>query len=249
MSLSLLALLALAAQFLQPCQLVADEQPIRAARDALRGDFPWYDSQHDRIQRIDVAPPKDLRNRHSRWEARQVNWDFPNWPDWLLQFLEVLVWVLLASLLAAAVYLMVRAFLSHESRAAAGASPGVTVGPGDAERVDRLPFQLERRQVNLLDEARRLYELGRFNEAIVYLYSYQLLALDKHQVIRLTRGKTNRQYLRETRRRPVVRSLLERTMIAFEDVFFGNHALERSRFESCWQSLEQFHDEIQKAFA
>jgi hypothetical protein len=64
--------------------------------------------------------------------------------------------------------------------------------------------------------------------------------MDKNQVIRLTRGKTNRQYLREIARRPPLRALVEQTMVAFEDVFFGNHPLDRSRFESCWQQLDSF---------
>jgi hypothetical protein len=29
-------------------------------------------------------------------------------------------------------------------------------------------------------------------------------------------------------------------MIAFEDVFFGDHPLERARFESCWLRLGEF---------
>jgi hypothetical protein len=29
-------------------------------------------------------------------------------------------------------------------------------------------------------------------------------------------------------------------MVAFEDVFFGNHPLDRNRFESCWTRLDEF---------
>jgi hypothetical protein len=30
-------------------------------------------------------------------------------------------------------------------------------------------------------------------------------------------------------------------MVAFEDVFFGHHPLDRSRFEACWQEVDEFH--------
>ena len=54
------------------------------------------------------------------------------------------------------------------------------------------------RKAGLLEEARRSYEEGDYNTAIVYLYSYQLVKLDQNQWIRLAKGKTNRQYLART---------------------------------------------------
>ena len=59
--------------------------------------------------------------------------------------------------------------------------------------------------------------------------------------MRLTKGKTNRQYVRELRREIDLKSILSNTMLTFEDVFFGNYPLERSRFERCWNRLEEFH--------
>ena len=58
--------------------------------------------------------------------------------------------------------------------------------------------------------------------------------------IRLTKGKTNRQYLREVGARISLRQLVEQTMIAFEDAFFGRHPLDQTRFESCWFRLGEF---------
>jgi hypothetical protein len=139
---------------------------------------------------------------------------------------------------------MIRVFLQHDLMSPVGGANMKRIRTADADRVDSLPFQLARPQVNLLEEATRLYKDGRFGEAIVYLYSYQLVKLDQHQVIRLTRGKTNREYLWEIRRRSALRNLLEVTMLAFEDVFFGDLPLDQSRFDSCWDGLEEFHREI-----
>jgi hypothetical protein len=121
------------------------------------------------------------------------------------------------------------------------------MGPGDIDRVESLPFQLKAPQTDLLSEARRHYEAGNYKDAIIYLYSYQLVELDKHQLIRLTKGKTNRQYLREIRRRGDLFGTLQTSMLAFEDVFFGNHSLERGRFESCWNGLDAFHRSLEQA--
>jgi hypothetical protein len=227
-------------------QTMSDQEAIDTGQKALRGDFPWYDAKSDQLRRIDVSPPKDLQNRHSRWQFQKPTW---SWPPWLMQTIQVLFWIVFALLLLLVVYVMVRAFVSFEAGTAAAAQRSASIASGDADRVESLPFQVERPLADLLEEARRHYDAGRFGEAIIYLYSYQLVELDKHQVIRLTKGKTNRQYLREVRRRSGLGELLERTMIAFEDVFFGNHRLGRSRFESCWESLDQFHEHLQRAVA
>ena len=52
-------------------------------------------------------------------------------------------------------------------------------------------------RLDLLAEARRHYQAGNYGAAIVYLFSFQLVQLDQRQIIRLAKGKTNRQYLRE----------------------------------------------------
>ncbi len=92
----------------------------------------------------------------------------------------------------------------------------------------------------MLAAARRAYEEGDFSTAIVYLFSHQLIELDRHQCIRLAKGKTNRQYLRELAQRADLRMLLSETMVRFERVFFGDQRLDQAAFEDCWRQLPQF---------
>ncbi len=222
-------------------QALSDQAAVDAAAESLRRyrAYPWYDAKQDALHRVDVAPPSDVGNRHSRWEAKPTNWSFP---VWVLQLLRTLVWTLLAVGLGVVVYQMIKVFLTRETAAAIRSSRRAMAAVGNADRVESLPFQLARPESDFLSEARRLYEAGRFSEAIIYLYSYQLLQLDELHVIRLARGKTNRQYLREVRRHPV-RAILERTMVTFEDVFFGDHSIDRARFEMCWSDLDRFQRE------
>ena len=93
---------------------------------------------------------------------------------------------------------------------------------------------------NLLEAARHYYERSEYGEAAKYLFSYQLVQLDRYSVIRLTRGKTNRQYLRELGHGHNLRPLVERTMWVFEEFFFGNRTINRLQFEDCWAGVEHF---------
>ena len=108
-------------------------------------------------------------------------------------------------------------------------------------QVENLPFQLDGPPPDLLSAARQAYEDGDYRQAIIFLFGYQLIRLDNIQAIHLTKGKTNRQYLRELAG-PNLRGILARSMVAFEEVFFGGLPLEQAAFESCWNDLEMFHE-------
>ena len=206
----------------------AEEAAVDSAREALSdGEFPWYDSQTDSLQPMDLTV--DRSSSSSGFE----------WPDWNLgTVFQVLIYtvlgLILAGLLAAIIY-----FIRNQERApkAPQVADDQILAP---DQVEALPFLAERPRDDLLAQARRHYEAGNYSEAIIYLFSYELLALDKFSLIHLTKGKTNRQYLREMSRDAALRSPLERTLVAFESVFFGNRPLDRASFEACWQELPQF---------
>jgi hypothetical protein len=233
-------------------QAQPDDPAIKSARDALRGRtrYPWYDRSKDDVRQINVAPENDSdsANRKSKWTTKSSQTtrtpvNFGGF-DLISGVLQVLGLGLLIVLLMVLAFLVAKAFLRVETTETAATRVIETVR--DAERVQALPFQLRKPTGDFLAEARRLYEAGNYSEAVVYLFSYQLVQLDKHHVIRLAKGKTNRQYLREARSRPVLRDVLDQTMIAFEDVFFGHHPLEKERFEACWQRLDEFHSELER---
>lgn len=219
----------------------APEPVERAAVETLE-DFPWYDAEKGELRRLDVKPPKDVKNRNSKWIFTPPNWSMP---DWLVLLIKIAAWTALFMLIATVAYLLAKAFMDLDERRAGSLEDGDELAlRGDVDRVDALPFQLKRPRGDLLAEARRLYDEGRYADAMVYLYSYQLVQLDKSQVIRLTRGKTNRQYLREIRRRSNLFELMQRSVVTFEDVFFGDHPLDRSGFEACWTRLDEFHQQL-----
>ncbi len=234
-----------------------DEQSLKAARNALNGrtSFPFYDAQKDDVKRMDVqvdtskAPPPQ---GNQKWTKTGTTTAVPRGTrvpstSGLGMLFQVVGLSLLTLIIGALIVLLVLAFLNGEQTQTTGAKFIDT--SSDVDRVEDLPFQLKKPTGDFLSEAQRLYDAGNYSEAIVYLFSYQLVALDKRHVIRLAKGKTNRQYLRETRSREPIKQLLQRTMISFEDVFFGHHDLSRERFEESWRRLDDFHQQLERVEA
>jgi hypothetical protein len=207
--------------------------PVAGGQEALNHWFgyPWYDANTDGIRRIELSKPRDVD-----W-----NWDsLFEFPSSLLQWAA---WAVIALILAGLVYLLIRAFLRMEGR-----MKKETEEPArGADRVDSLPVPLAVRPDDFLAEARRCRQRGDYARAIVFLFSHQLLQLDRHHRIRLALGKTNRQYMREVGPWPALRGLIEPTMIAFEEVFFGHRPLDAPAFESCWSRLEEFETQVATA--
>jgi hypothetical protein len=222
------------------------EQSVEAAKQALAGGgkFPWYDSASDDVRRLNMRPRQSLEEREATWTDNKTRTATTAPPaqrvSYFGKILQVIGLTTLVILLGLIAYLVATAFLKEELNEDAATVRRVVESRRDADRVEALPFQIRAAAGDFLTEARRLYEAGDYSQAIVYLFSHQLVQLDKHHVIRLTKGKTNRQYLRETRHRPPLAGILETTMIAFEDAFFGNKTLSRETFERCWQHIDEF---------
>ncbi len=195
--------------------------PVNDGREALQPWFgyPWYDASNDGVRRVEVSPPR----------GPLIDLSGP-----LLQYLA---WSIIALFLITAAGLLIFAYLRRE-RTPSSDKDEKTIA--DAERIEALPELPSQNIDDLLGEARRCYEQGDYRAAIIYLFSHQLVRLDKRQIIHLARGKTNWQYLREVGRRSSLGELLEHTITVFEEVYFGHHSLERTRFESCWFRLDEF---------
>ncbi|MEM7561161.1 MAG: DUF4129 domain-containing protein, partial [Planctomycetota bacterium] len=105
-----------------------------------------------------------------------------------------------------------------------------------------LPFEVSKpTHGNPLDEAEALMQAGRLREAIIYLYGYQLLALDQARKIDLQRGKTNRMYVRELQKYTRLKEILTTTMLIFEDAYFGQHEIGLEKFKTAWDLVDEFH--------
>jgi hypothetical protein len=213
-----------------PAAPVDSTKAITAGREALdpgwRG-YPWYDSSTDDLRRIRV--PK-TRNWNTNWN-----------PNFRMDWVTWIIWGFVALVFALLAYLIYQVYRGRWVDLPGGArAVAETPVANDASRVEALPFQIDPLTGSLLDAARRAYAGGDYARAIIYLFSHELVELDRRHLIRLTRGKTNRQYVRELRGQGALPGLLSQTMVLFEDVYFGDRALSRERFETCWNRLNEF---------
>lgn len=215
----------------------ADDSPraVTAGRDALstRPAYPWYDSETDRVKPIKIREPRKSRAEDSR--------DLSTGSGLIAAPLQFVAWFILAALLAGLAAALIWAWRNRPDVAVAseGATTGRTIDRvGD---LDALPAADLRDAAGLRAAAEAAYRDGRYREAMIYLYSLQLLSLDQGNLIRLARGKTNRQYLRELPRHDSLRQLMSDSVDRFEVAFFGGRSLERIEFEECWNRLGKFN--------
>lgn len=215
---------------LLPLGLAEADQATTAGRKALDHwwGYPWYDAASDGVRRVEITPPRN--------PPRPDTAANPGLPDVLVQWAA---WIGIALLLGGLVYVLLQAYLRRRLGSPSGDATDAAE-TDQTRQIESLASAVRGGRQDLLAEARRHYQQGNYGQAVVYLFSFQLVQLDKRQILRLSKGKTNRQYLRELGSRSALRQLLEQTMSAFEDVFFGHHPLDRERFEACWSRLEEF---------
>jgi hypothetical protein len=193
--------------------------------------YPWYDPQSDSLRPITLKeePPP---SQSSPSEPLNLGW-----LNALSLIIQYLVYFALAAAIAAVCYFIIKAFLNRQKDEAQGEP---IPEAGRARRIEALPMNLDEKEADLLAAARRYLAEQNFAKAIVCYFGYQLVELDHRQIIHLTQGKTNRQYLREMGQRRQLREIVGDTMVVSEDAYFGHHAPAAERFNACWSRLAEF---------
>lgn len=207
--------------------------------------YPWYDSKTDEVKRIEMddrpsirsternsIPLKSLKKTKPRgaW-----NW---NWGGSFLGGLSLVAWLLIGAVIVGLAMVLVWAFMGIESNQPMPLD--LAAKRTMAESISQLPFELDAASGNFRQLSANAYAAGDFRKAMIYLFSHVLVSLDQKGLIRLRKGKTNRQYLRELRSFRPLANYYQRVMVPFEATFFGDHELEKEEFESCWNQLSEF---------
>lgn len=238
--LTIATLLACGGTALAESDLAEPEAAVQAGSDALgeHWGLPWYDSESDDFRPVDLPKP-----RKPWWIWEWLGDLFSNWNLDLGDALIFLGWLLVLVLLVWIVIALIRAYVQSDHLQAAEAAQRHDARE-HIERVEALPVALEEPISDFLHAARKAQESGDLTRAIVYLFSYELIELDRHSLLRLVKGKTNRQYLRELERnapdRPRLADILRRTTRVFEAAFFGAHPPTSESFSACWQEAAEF---------
>lgn len=232
------------------CAQTPEADPVKKSLEDQ--SFPWYDKEKETEKPVSiVADPDETGQRDSKWlgsgnwQSKQNTRTIRPFSTGLGTVFQVIIWIAVALGLLGLSYIVIVAFMKLDAKnVLGGGDEEVEEEEVDRTRIENLPFQVKRPNANLLAEAQACYDRGEYNDAIIYLYSHQLIELDKRQAIHLTKGKTNRQYVRELRERPKLSNILESSVLLFEEAFFGRHSITRNQIDRCWNQLPDFQREL-----
>lgn len=215
---------------------------------ALRDLAPaWYDSENDRVrwpefsgseaaasasrEQVGILASPAPQNRRLRPQAGLFDWIPP-----------VAAWGVLGLLLLGTTGWMIRHWRRF-SEAVSGAVDLESHRRSENPSIRNLPYAVESGLGDLREAGIEAASRGDHRRAIVLLFSHTLVTLDRQSVLRLQKGRTNRQYLADLlQARPsagVFRSLIR----DFEAVFFGDCPAGEVEFARCLAASDRLLDE------
>lgn len=231
------------------------------ARKALSdSNLPWYNADTDQIQPIEIQGRKGATEDHSNLprkikKAKAANNATAGGGAGTGQGVggggaSALIWAAIGVLIMALVGVLLWAFFRLESDES-DQNAVIKRRRATADQIEALPFDVKMEGGDFRSLADSAYQQGDLRLAITYLFSHVLLSLDERELVRLRKGKTNRQYLAEIRaQQGAQRSLSDyytKVMVTFEDTFFGDRAIENAEFEACRSGLDGFINNIDQA--
>ncbi len=221
----------------------------------------WFDPATGQVRGVGESyPGAELesgavsagRNQAEIFVPSGNNWDWNfEWPEWLQNFFgwwsDLLAawglngWIVLLVLFAVVFLIVIFVILARtdwgRNVLARNSAATRRLKPVSKEE---LPFELEAANLSvdgLWQQALKAKQQGDFRRALMFLYSYLLIELDAKQLIRLSRGKTNRDYGRELNGILTVYPCFVATMDAFERVFFGRFQLPSEQVEELFSQV------------
>lgn len=227
--------------------------PVEMGAEALKGGkFPWYESDSNTAQPVESPNTKSAASANRRLvRAKKVQ---PvatptSWSGWFQQLFDGLsytAYILLTLVAAVLVSLLIWGYIRFRpSEMSKTDRQKLEETEAMSDRIQELPFTVSR-QLNdhFEDRARAAADTGNYAEAVMLLFSFILLSLDRKGLIRLRRGTTNRQYLNEIRHHDRLPEFYNQVMVPFEKSFFGGHRIDQETFEKCWQNVESFRHSL-----
>ena len=243
-------------------QLAADEtvaKNIAMENDLVRkSTHPvWFDAKTGSITPVAARKNEiDVSDRHSSVTTPDARTNSAWWDSlsgslsmvfsWLFEGWLTILCVFLVLLAIVAGFLLWRYGSNGDGFFRSRDAKDLLSHEREKAKIQDLPFEIEQTAMGLLGQAAKLRAAGDYSKAIVYLFSHVLVEMDGARCIRLTRGKTNRIYLRELRGREMLKNFTYQLVQAFEFAFFGKHQLSQESFEAIWQQLPVFEENLKQ---
>ena len=219
--------------------------------DALSGhEYPWYDAESQSVKPLEI--PAGEQSASKDRDAVEIGKPKATPPPKTAPTGGAangnsggsgisMISIILAAIILVVLVALVMTFLYIESNKS---EQSAQQGRSRQQSIEQLPFDLDSAEGDFQSAAEAAYRNGDLRKAIIYLYSHVLVTLDQNGMIRLRKGKTNRQYLNEARRHKGIPEYFRQVMIPFESVFFGDHDMDADQFKQCWSGLNQFHAKV-----
>ena len=217
-----------------------------------RQSLPWYDADTEQIKPVELEPREEPRSllrgtvperKPTAKNNRVKNW-FEDWDlSWGSSFGTFLYWMLWLGLGVVVAILIVWGVRNIDVRQPLAREETETTR-SRAQSVAQLPFHLDAGDEDFRSLAAKAFQANDYRQAIVWLFSHVLISLDQQDLIRLKKGKTNRQYLRELAKHRELSTYYADVMLPFEATFFGDKDLDRDQFERCWNGLDHFEQRV-----
>jgi hypothetical protein len=214
-----------------------------------REAFPWYDREHDQVKALLDDP-----SSWSSWLGKRAD----AFLDWLERHFSrrgssssttsqgsaggALITLFFLASGAVLLFLLWRLWLLHEPRGSLDARAAKSVG--EAARIAGLAPGDALDDVDPWAEALRRRASGDFAAAVIWLFLDQLLSLERAGLIRLTPGRTARQYVPLVED-PSLRDGLRHTLGVFEEVSYGHRVPGAEALERTWSRAEAFRRRIE----
>jgi len=258
-SLTLLVVFCLATLFAFPAFA---QDSIETGKQALNSkSYPWYDASTDGTRSLEMEERPNARSsnrnnipfKKTQFKTNNKPFNPPTggggtgggFGGSLLAGIGGLSWTILIALALLLVGVLIWAMLRMNSQPALDDEVAPTRSM--AESIKQLPFELDSPTGDFRQQAHAAYAAGDYQRAMTYLFSHVLVTLDQKGLVRLRRGKTNREYLRELRSHQPIANYYQHVMVPFEASFFGNHELSKRDFETCWERLDTFQSDVDLA--
>lgn len=222
------------------------ESPVRSVLK--QEAYPWYDGQRDTVKPV-LPDPSSWWN----WLGRRLD-AFFDWLDNLLRprrssstgagsslggVLPTLLFVAAGVLL---VVLLWRLWKLYEPGTSREYRPVTSVG--EAARIAGLSPSGSLEGVDPWVEALRQRAAGNGAAAVIWLFLDQLLSLERAGLIRLSSGKTARQYASMIDDLVLAQGL-RLTLGVFEQVYYGHRVPDASTLEGVWRGAELFRGRLE----
>lgn len=221
---------------------LTDEKAVQTGKESLgqktlgSKQFPWYSPTTDDACFVPFPEVKVKENQPERDLNLDADYTF------LGALVKVLIYMFILILLIPIVYFLILAVMrlsGHEWNLKRRRE-----AEERQRRIETLPEEAREVYDDLLGAAEKAFRDGDYRRTLIYYFSYQLVLLDKSELIHMLKGKTNHEYLRELAQATGVRPFYHRAMQIFENVYYGEYELVTAEFFPIWEERHVMHQAV-----